>query len=62
MRSEYLTAYLLQPLLIFGHLQGKVSGKFVIILSVNNVLSLDDLTLLEHAAGAETPLLEAQSA
>ena len=41
---------------------GKVSGKFVIILSVNNVLSLDDLTLLEHAAGAETPLLEAQSA
>ena len=41
---------------------GKVSGKFVIILSVNNVLSLDDLALLEHAAGSETPLLAAQSA
>lgn len=32
---------------------GKVNGKFVIILSVNNVLSLDDLAMLEHAAGTE---------
>jgi purine-binding chemotaxis protein CheW len=36
---------------------GKVNGKFVIILSVNNVLSLDDLALLEHAAVADVPLL-----
>jgi purine-binding chemotaxis protein CheW len=36
---------------------GKVNGKFVIILSVNNVLSLDDLALLEHAAGSDVPLL-----
>ena len=34
---------------------GKVNGKFVIILSVNNVLSLDDLALLEHAALADAP-------
>jgi len=39
---------------------GKVSGKFVIILSVNNVLSLDDLAMLEMATGADAPLLEAQ--
>jgi hypothetical protein len=39
---------------------GKVNGKFVIILSVNNVLSLDDLAMLEHAAGADVPLLETQ--
>jgi len=39
---------------------GKVNGKFVIILSVNNVLSLDDLAVLEHAAGADLPLLETQ--
>ena len=41
---------------------GKVNGKFVIILSVNNVLSLDDLALLEHAAGADVPLLAEQQA
>jgi len=40
---------------------GKVSGKFVIILSVNNVLSLDDLALLEHAAGSDVPLLAEQA-
>ncbi len=34
----------------FIHGMGKVSGKFVIILSVNNVLSMDDLAMLEHAA------------
>jgi purine-binding chemotaxis protein CheW len=28
---------------------GKVDGRFVIILNVDNVLSLDDLALLEHA-------------
>lgn len=36
---------------------GKVGGKFVIILSVNNVLSLDDLALLENATGADVPQL-----
>ncbi len=41
----------------FIHGMGKVNGKFVIILSVNNVLSLDDLAMLEHAAGADVPLL-----
>ncbi len=41
---------------------GKVNGKFVIILSVNNVLSLDDLAMLEHAAGADVPLLMEQQA
>jgi purine-binding chemotaxis protein CheW len=41
----------------FIHGMGKVGGKFVIILSVNNVLSLDDLAILEHAAGADVPLL-----
>ena len=41
----------------FIHGMGKVNGKFVIILSVNNVLSLDDLAILENAAGAEVPLL-----
>jgi purine-binding chemotaxis protein CheW len=41
---------------------GKVNGKFVIILSVNNVLSLDDLALLEHAAVADVPLLAEQQA
>jgi hypothetical protein len=40
---------------------GKVNGKFVIILSVNNVLSLDDLAILEHAA-ADVPLLMEQQA
>lgn len=42
----------------FIHGMGKVNGKFVIILSVNNVLSLDDLALLEHAAGADMPVAE----
>jgi purine-binding chemotaxis protein CheW len=37
---------------------GKVNGKFVIILSVNNVLSLDDLSMLEHMA--ETSALVTQ--
>ncbi len=32
---------------------GKVAGKFVIILNVNNVLSVDDLVLLEQAGGLE---------
>jgi purine-binding chemotaxis protein CheW len=41
---------------------GKVNGKFVIILSVNNVLSLDDLALLEHATGVDVPLLAEQQA
>ena len=37
---------------------GKVKGKFVIILSVNNVLTLDDLVMLGQAGGAESvPLL-----
>jgi purine-binding chemotaxis protein CheW len=39
---------------------GKVNNKFVILLSVNNVLSLDDLAMLEHAAREDVPLLEAQ--
>jgi purine-binding chemotaxis protein CheW len=38
---------------------GKVNGKFVIILSVNNVLSLDDLALLD-ASAADATLLAAQ--
>ncbi|MBW8365238.1 MAG: chemotaxis protein CheW [Rhizobium sp.] len=41
----------------FIHGMGKVNGKFVIILSVNNVLSLDDLAMLEHATVADVPLL-----
>jgi purine-binding chemotaxis protein CheW len=32
---------------------GKVNGKFVIILSVNNVLSLDDLSMLDQMANSE---------
>jgi purine-binding chemotaxis protein CheW len=40
---------------------GKVGGKFVIILSVNNVLSLDDLAMLEQA-GAEASPAEARLA
>jgi len=44
----------------FIHGMGKVNGKFVIILSVNNVLSLDDLALLEHAAGADVPVAAQQ--
>jgi len=43
----------------FIHGMGKVNGKFVIILSVNNVLSLDDLAILENAA-ADVPLLAKQ--
>jgi len=38
---------------------GKVNGKFVIILSVNNVLALDDLAVLEHAVGAHSPAFSA---
>lgn len=41
----------------FIHGMGKVNGKFVIILSVNNVLSLDDLAMLEHATVSDVPLL-----
>jgi len=41
---------------------GKVNGKFVIILGVNNVLSLDDLALLEHATGTDAPLQVEQQA
>lgn len=46
----------------FIHGMGKVNGKFVIILSVNSVLSLDDLAILENAAGADAPLLMEQQA
>jgi len=46
----------------FIHGMGKVNGKFVIILSVNNVLSLDDLAMLENTAGADVPLLMEQQA
>ena len=45
----------------FIHGMGKVNGRFVIILSVNNVLSLDDLAMLENAA-ADVPLLMEQQA
>jgi purine-binding chemotaxis protein CheW len=46
----------------FIHGMGKVNGKFVIILSVNDVLSLDDLAMLENAADADVPLLTEQQA
>jgi purine-binding chemotaxis protein CheW len=46
----------------FIHGMGKVNGKFVIILSVNDVLSLDDLAMLENTAGADVPLLLEQQA
>jgi purine-binding chemotaxis protein CheW len=39
---------------------GKVNGKFVILLSVDNVLSLDDLAMLETVAGADVPRVEDQ--
>ncbi len=39
---------------------GKVNGKFVIILSVNNVLSLDDLAMLEQATGSDMPVMAEQ--
>lgn len=38
----------------FIHGMGKVDGKFVIILNVNKVLSLDDLALLGQMAGQES--------
>lgn len=38
----------------FIHGMGKVEGKFVIILNVNKVLSLDDLALLGQMAGQES--------
>lgn len=41
----------------FIHGMGKVDGKFVIILSVNNVLSMDDLATLENVAAGDVPLL-----
>lgn len=39
---------------------GKVNGKFVIVLSVDNVLSLDDLAMLDHAAAADATLQAGQ--
>jgi purine-binding chemotaxis protein CheW len=39
---------------------GKVNGKLVIILSVDKVLSVDELAILEHAAGVDVPLLSEQ--
>jgi len=41
---------------------GKVNGKFVIIIDVNNVLALDDLALVEHVAGMNAPRLADQTA
>lgn len=38
----------------FIHGMGKLEGKFVIILNVNKVLSLDDLALLGQMAGQES--------
>jgi len=38
----------------FIHGMGKLDGKFVIILNVNKVLSLDDLALLGQMAGQES--------
>lgn len=38
---------------------GKVNGKFVIIMNVNNVLSVNELAMLEKA-GTETPMLTQQ--
>ena len=37
---------------------GKVNGRFVIILNVNNVLSLDDLAMLEESVMNDVPALE----
>ncbi|MDH4284413.1 MAG: chemotaxis protein CheW [Gallionellaceae bacterium] len=37
---------------------GKVKDKFVILLNVNKVLSINDLAMLGHAAGADVPLLQ----
>lgn len=41
---------------------GKVEGKFVIILNVDNVLSIDDLGLLERVAEEEVSQLSGQEA
>jgi purine-binding chemotaxis protein CheW len=41
---------------------GKVEGKFVIILNVDNVLSIDDLGLLERVAEDEVSQLSGQEA
>lgn len=41
---------------------GKVEGKFVIILNVNNVLSIDDLGLLERVAEEDVSQLSGQEA
>lgn len=41
---------------------GKVDGKFVIIMNVDNVLSIDDLGMLERAAEADVPQLAGQDA
>ncbi|MBZ0068120.1 MAG: chemotaxis protein CheW, partial [Thiobacillus sp.] len=41
---------------------GKVEGKFVIILNVDNVLSIDDLGLLERVAEEDVLQLSGQGA
>jgi purine-binding chemotaxis protein CheW len=41
---------------------GKVEGKFVIILNVDNVLSIDDLGLLERVAEEDVSQLSGQGA
>ncbi len=41
---------------------GKVNGRFVIILNVGNVLSLDDLALLEQAQGHDMSAVSGEAA
>lgn len=43
----------------FIHGMGKVAGKFVIILDANKVLSVDELSMLGHAAGT-LPAVQAE--
>jgi purine-binding chemotaxis protein CheW len=39
---------------------GKVAGKFVILLDANKVLSVDELSMLGHAAGT-SPAVQAEA-
>lgn len=39
---------------------GKINGKFVIILAVNHVLSIDEMAILGQAGGAEPEVVEAR--
>ena len=42
----------------FIHGMGKINGKFVIILAVNHVLSIDEMAILAQAGGADPEVVE----